>query len=111
MTSYQVEHSVPVKIMAFGVEIDGAVGVSIENGDGRRIFGLVSPHDTDRLTYMSYGLDYFEPATIITAMRNEGQEWWRFLATGRDDQDVKISIRELEVAFYRLKLIKTLGEG
>jgi hypothetical protein len=109
MTSYQVEHSVPVRLMAFGEEIDGAVGISIES-DGRRIFGLVSSIDSNRITHMSYGLDYFEPETILIAMRNNGEQWWRFLATGDDRSDVKISIRELEVAFYRLKLINSMGE-
>jgi hypothetical protein len=109
MTSYQVEHSVPVTIVYHGRPEPASVAVSIENGNGRRIFGLVDAHDPERLTLMSYDLGTFDGRVIIDAMRAEGVEWWRFLATGNDLHDIKISIRELEVALYRLKLINRIG--
>lgn len=110
MTSYQVEHSVPVMIVHYGRQEPAHVAVSIESEHGRRIFGLVDAHDHDRLTIMSYDLATFDARVIIDAMRTEGLEWWRFLATGDDLYDIKISIRELEVALYRLKLIDRIGD-
>lgn len=110
MRSYQVEHAVPVRVTSGGREHDAHVAVSIADDNGTRIFGLVDPHDQSKITFMSYGLDYFEPVRILAAMRSEGVDAWRFLATGSDTTDVKISYRELEVALYRLKLIDKMGE-
>jgi hypothetical protein len=80
----------------------GAVGVSGPIGK-RDLFGLVQHNDPGRLSFMSYGLDYFVPAD---ALERCVDGWFHFRVDSGRYGDVKVSVEDLRRALGQLGLLR-----
>jgi len=79
----------------------GAVGVSGPAGE-RDLFGLVQHDNPLRLSFMSYGLDYFSPARALEGCRDG---WFHFRVDSGRYGDVKVSVVDLRRALGLLGLL------
>lgn len=110
--TYEVdpEKITSVVINRGGVLVAAKVALSklTPDPESYRVFGLVSTRDDTRLTHMCYGLDYFDPTDVLDFLERRQVPFYFDAGTTMDQ--ITISRRELEVAFYRLKMIDSIGE-
>lgn len=113
MGDYRATETVRVKVVRGGAEVPASVGLGEftygREGKTVTMFGYVDDHDPDRITHMSFRLDYFRPAEVVEHAKTKGGGWFWF-DTGTTGTELKISARELEVALYRLGLLNTIGD-